>query len=110
MRFCIRFIILTLAIVCISQIVPGIMLDSVFTACVVAFMLGLLNTLIRPVLVLITLPITLLTFGLFLFVINALLLYFVGSVIDGFTINGFAPALLGSIGISFISWLTHKLI
>ena len=79
------------------QYLPGVQVSSFTSALIAALVLGLLNTLLRPILVLLTLPVTLLTLGLFLFVINALMFYFAASLLEGFHVNGFGAALIGSI-------------
>jgi putative membrane protein len=84
--------------------------DSFYTAMIVAVVLGLVNAVIRPLLVLLTLPITIVTLGLFIFVINGLLFWFVASFIEGFTVAGFWPALFGAIVYSVISWLCSTII
>ena len=75
-----------------------------------ALVLGLVNTLVRPVLVILTLPVTILTLGLFIFIINALLFLFVGNVLAGFHVASFGTALLGSVLYSVISWLLSSLL
>lgn len=97
------------AVFLVAYFVPGITVDSWYTAAVVALVLGLINILVRPILVILTLPITLLTMGLFLFAINAMLLLFVASFVEGFVVDGFWVALLGSVLISLISSLGNKL-
>ena len=92
MRLLITWLVNALALLALPYIFPSIRVDSFVTALVAALVLGLINTLIRPVLVLLTLPVTLLTLGLFIFVINGLLFWFVGSFVDGFTVGGFWPA------------------
>ena len=72
--------------------------------------LGILNILVKPILVILTLPITIVTLGLFIFVINAFIFLFVASLIEGFTVDGFIPALIGSILVSVISLITKHLI
>jgi putative membrane protein len=83
---------------------PGIAVESFWTAMVAALVLGLVNTIIRPILILLTLPATLLTLGLFIFVINGLLFWFVGSFVQGFTVSGFWPGVGGAIVYSIVSW------
>jgi len=84
--------------------------DSFATALIAALVLGLINTFIRPVLVLLTLPATVLTLGLFIFVINGLLFWFVGSFVQGFHVAGFWSAILGAIVYSIISWAMSALL
>jgi len=88
----------------VAEVLPGIALTSFGAALVAALLLGLINTFLRPLLVLLTLPATLLTLGLFLLVINACLFWLGGSLIDGFTVNGFWPGLFGALLYSLISW------
>jgi putative membrane protein len=84
--------------------------DSFFSALVAALVLGLVNAVVRPLLVILTLPVTLLTLGLFLFVINALLFWFVAELVKGFTVSGFGAALVGSILYSLITLVTSWLL
>lgn len=104
MRLLLIWILNALALLTVANFVPGIHLDSFFDAMIAAFFLGLVNTLIRPLLLLLTLPVTLLTLGLFIFVINGLLFWFVGSVLKGFVVDGFWFGVLGAVLYSFISW------
>ena len=88
----------------------GVKVDSFVAALIAALALGLINTLIRPLLILLTLPVTLLTLGLFIFVINGLLFWWVGSFVDGFHVSGFWSAFFGAIVYSLISWLLSMLL
>ena len=97
MKILVRWLLLAAALLLVANIYPGVQVASFGAAMIAALVLGLFNTLLRPILVLLTLPVTLLTLGLFLFVINALLFYFAASVIDGFHVAGFVAALVGSI-------------
>jgi putative membrane protein len=99
------WIVNALALLALPYVVPSIQIAGFGTALLVAIVLGLINTLLRPLLVLLTLPVTLLTLGLFIFVINALLFQLAGLLIDGFQVGGFWSALFGSIAYSLISWL-----
>ncbi|MFY3137478.1 phage holin family protein [Achromobacter xylosoxidans] len=98
------------ALLAVAYLLPGITVASFGSALIAALVLGLVNMLIKPVLVLLTLPITIVTLGLFLIVINALLFWFVGSVLKGFQVNGFWWAVGGAILYSIISGLLTKLI
>lgn len=92
--------------VCLAAwILPGIEVESFRTALLVALVLGLLNAIIKPILQFLSLPLIILTLGLFLLVINAVLLYFVGDIVPGFQVYGFWPALWGSLIISIVSSL-----
>lgn len=108
MRLVTHLLAVVLALFVASYIVPGISVDSFYTACVVAILLGLLNLLVRPVLMVLTLPITIITMGLFVFVLNAGLFWFVGTFVEGFVVAGFIPALFGSLVVSVASWLVGK--
>jgi putative membrane protein len=105
-----RWLIITLAILLASQFVPGIRVDTLSTAVIAACVLGLINIFVRPVLVLLTLPLSVLTLGLFYFFINALLLMLVAHIVPGFKIENFFSAFLGSLVISFVSWLANSFI
>lgn len=105
-----RWSILTLSIVAAAYLIEGIQVSSFFAALFAAALLGILNALFRPILLLLTLPINILSLGLFTFVINALLLLMVSGVIGGFSVTGFWPALLGSVIISLVSWALTALV
>ena len=92
-----RWLLLAAALLLVAHVYPGVTVGSFGSAMVAALVLGLLNTLLRPILVLLTLPVTLLTLGLFLFVINALMFYFAASMLNGFHVAGFGAALIGSL-------------
>ena len=95
------------AILIAAYIIPGIGVASLWTALVLAVVLGIVNITIRPLLVIITLPVNLLTLGLFTFVINALLILLVSTIIKGFTVSGFFAALLFSIVLSVVSYVLN---
>ena len=97
MKIVVRWLLLAAALLLVAQIYPGVQVKSFGTAMIAALVLGLLNTLLRPILVLLTLPVTLITLGLFLFVINALMFYFAATMLDGFQVTGFVAALIGSL-------------
>ena len=99
-----------LALLALPYLVPSVQVDSFLTALVAALVLGLVNTLIRPILVLLTLPVTLVTLGLFVFVINALLFWFVASFVKGFTVGGFWSAFFGAIVYALVSWAASHLV
>ncbi len=106
----IRWVTSTGAIILTSYLLGGIHVDGFFTAFFAAAMLGILNALFRPIALLITLPINILTLGFFTFVINALMLKMASGVISGFEVHGFGAAVLGSLMISVISWLLNSFI
>jgi putative membrane protein len=105
-----RWFILTFAIAVTSYLLDGIRVSSFFSAVFAAAMLGILNAFFRPILIIVTLPINILSLGLFTFVINALLLMMVSGIISGFDVRGFWSAVFGSILISVVSWLLNSFI
>jgi len=105
-----RWLIITVAILIASQIVPGIKVDSLSTAVIAACVLGLINVFIRPVLVFLTLPLSILTMGLFYFFINAFLLELVSYFVKGFVVKDFFSAFFGALIISIVSWLANSFI
>jgi putative membrane protein len=105
-----RWIVNAAALVLVAYIYPGVHVDSFMAALFAALVLGLVNAVIRPLLVILTLPVTLLTLGLFLFVINALCFWLVAEMVPGFTVGGFGAALLGSILYSLLTLVTSWLL
>ncbi len=110
MRLLITWLVNALALLALPYLFNSIQVDDFVTALVAALVLGLVNALIRPVLVLLTLPVTLLTLGLFIFVINGLLFWVVGSFVPGFHVAGFWAGVFGAIVYSIISWVLSALI
>jgi putative membrane protein len=106
----IRWLFLTVAILVAAHLIQGIEVKGFWSAFWAAAILGVLNALFRPILILLTLPINILTLGLFTFVINAFLIMMVSGVVGGFEVHGFWSALLGSLVISVISWLLNSFI
>ncbi len=97
MKIIVRWLLLAAALLLVANLYSGVVVQSFGAAMIAAFVIGLFNTLLRPILVLLTLPVTLVTLGLFLFVINALMFYFAASILDGLQVTGFAAALIGSL-------------
>ncbi len=110
MRLIVHWIINAAALFVLPYIVSSIRLKDFVTALVVALLLGLVNAIIRPILILLTLPVTILTLGAFILVINALLFWAVGSLLEGFQVGGFWSAFWGSIVYSLISWAAAALL
>jgi putative membrane protein len=110
LRLLVVWLINTVALIAVAYLVPGVSVATFAAALVAALVLGLVNTVIRPILILLTLPATILTLGLFIFVINGLLFWFVGSFIQGFVVAGFWWGVLGAIVYSLISWLLAALV
>src|SRR4249920_476603 len=105
MRLLLVWLINALALLALPYVFPWVKVDSFGTALIAALALGLINTLIRPLLILLTLPVTVVTLGLFIFVINGLLFWWVASFIEGFHVTGFWSGFFGAIVYSLISWL-----
>src|SRR4030065_2445751 len=105
-----RWLIITVAILLASCVVSGIRIDSLLTAIIAAGILGLINVFIKPVLIVLTLPLNIITLGVFTFFINALLLQLVAYMIPGFEVEGFLAAFLGALIISVVSWLANHFI
>ena len=110
MKLLLVWLINAAALMAVAYLLPGISVSSFVTALVAALVLGLVNAVIRPILVLLTLPATLLTLGLFIFVINGLLFWFVGSFISGFVVSGFWWGVIGAIAYSLLSWALSALL
>ena len=110
MRLLLVWLINAAALFALPYIFDSIRVDTFYTALIVALILSIINTIIRPILLLLTLPITLLTLGLFIFVLNGLLFWFVASFVKGFTIAGFWPAVFGAIVYSLISWAASAML
>ena len=105
MGFLIRVLINALAIYFTAAIVPGLILRSLMAALGAGLVLGLVNAVVRPILILLTLPFTILTLGLFLFVLNGLCLWLTSWLVKGFEVHSFWAAVFGSILVSVVSWL-----
>jgi putative membrane protein len=110
MGFLLRIVVYTLALLVAAHVVPGIRLDGLMSAVVAGLLLGVVNAIVRPVLVLLTFPITLLTLGLFLLVLNAFCLWLVSAFVPGFHVAGFWPAFWGALLVSVVSWILTALI
>ena len=105
-----RWILNAAALLLVAYLYPGVTVESFFAAAMAALVLGLVNAVIRPLLILLTLPVTILTLGLFLFVINALLFWFVAEIVQCFRVSGFMAALIGSVLYSLITLVTSWLL
>jgi len=97
MKLILKWLLSAAALLAVAHLYSGVVVTSFTSALIAAFVIGLFNTLLRPVLVLLTLPVTVVTLGLFLFVINALLFWAASGLLDGFNVRGFWAALLGSL-------------
>lgn len=109
MNVLVNLLIQTVAIVITSQIIPGVQVLSLFTAVITAVCIGIINMTIKPVIIFFTLPVTIITLGLFTFVINALMVLLVSRIVPGFQVDGFWPALWFSIVLSLVSYFLNSL-
>lgn len=109
MKIIIHVLLVAVALLLAANIIPGVEVGGLYTAIISAFILGLLNLIIRPILFVLTLPITIITFGLFTFVLNALMVLFAASFLEGFNVDGFLPALLVSIFVSIAGIIGGRL-
>ncbi len=105
-----RWIINALSLLLTAHVIQGIEVQGFFAALIAVLVLGIANAIIRPILIFLTLPLNIMTLGLFTFVINGFILYMVGAVVEGIEISGFLAALAGTILLSVISSLANKLI
>jgi putative membrane protein len=110
MRLILLWILNALALLTVAYVMPSIQIASFVSALIAALLLGLINAVVRPLLLILTLPVTLLTLGLFIFVINGLMFWLAGSLLDGFAVGGFWPAVFGSLLYSVVSWTLSSLL
>jgi putative membrane protein len=109
MNLLVRWALNTLALLIVVKVVPHFYYRSLFTLAIAALILGLLNAVLRPFIVVLTLPITVVTFGLFLIIVNAIMLELTAMFVPGFHIDSFFWAVIGSIVLSLVSWVTNRL-
>jgi len=109
MRLLLIWLINTVALFAIPQLLDSVQIDSFSTALLASLVLGLVNTLLRPILILLTLPVTFLTLGLFIFVINGLMFWAAADLVKGFQVDNFGSAVLGALIYSVLSWLLSAL-
>ena len=110
MKLLLVWLINAVALIAVAYLMPSVTISSFGAALVAALVLGLINAVVRPLLVLLTLPVTLLTLGLFIFVLNGLLFWMVGTWLAGFEVGGFWSGVLGAILFSVVSWLLSALV
>ena len=103
MQFIFKLIVSALAVIVTSYLLPGITVDSVWTAIIVAAVLAFLNSIVKPIMIILTIPVTVITFGLFFFVINALMILLADYIVDGFEVRSFWWALLFSLILSLVT-------
>ena len=110
MRLLINWLIATVAILISAYLLPGVTIESLGAAVITALILGLINAIIRPILVILTLPITIVTLGLFVFILNALLVLLTSAIVPGFQVRGFLWALLFSLVFSAINFVLRRMV
>jgi putative membrane protein len=110
MKIILHWIILSLAVWLTTQVVSGVVVNPLWVAFIVGACLTLINMFIKPILNLLTLPLNIVTLGLFSLVLNGLLFWFLGTVINGFTVNSFGAAFIGALLVSIINWLLSKVL
>ena len=108
MRIFIRIIVTMFSLVLVDKLIPGIEITGMYAAFIAALLLGILNALVRPVLIVLTLPVTILSLGFFIFIINAGIFLAVASWVDGFYVSGFWAAFFGSVLVSIVSSIVHR--
>ena len=110
MRLILQLLLTAVAVIILANILPGVSVDSFWTALIVAIVLGVLNLIVRPLLVLFTLPVTILTLGLFLLVINAIIIFIADGLISGFDVSGWLMAIVFSLLLSLLQSILHGLL
>ena len=110
LRLLLVWIVNALALLAVSYLMPSVQVTSFGAALAAALVLGLVNAFVRPILVILTLPVAVLTLGLFIFVLNGLLFLGVANLLEGFYVAGFWPAIFGAILFSLVSWLLSALV
>lgn len=110
MKFILRILLSALAVVVLAKVLPGVGVDTYTTAIIVAIVLSLLNFIVKPILIILTLPVTIITFGLFLLIINAIIILLADNLIAGFTVDSIWWALLFSLLLSFLQSILFSLL
>jgi len=108
MKLILKMLLTAVAVIVLAQLLPGVHVDSYTTAIIVAIVLGLLRIFVKPLFIFFTLPLTIVTLGLFLFVINAVIIILAGKLVDGFIVDGFWYALLFSLLLSFFQSILYS--
>lgn len=110
MKLLISWILNALALLSVAYFVPGIHVDTIWVALIAAIVIGLANILIKPILIILTFPITLITLGLFILVINGLLFWGVGNFLQGFEVATFTAGIIGALAYSVVSWILTAIV
>ena len=109
MHLLLRWLLNTIALLIVAHLVPGFHYRDLVSLAIAALILGLLNAIVRPILIILTLPLTIVTLGLFLFVLNAIMLEITAAIAPGFRIAGFGYALVGAVVLAIISLVTNRI-
>lgn len=110
MSLILRWVLNALALLAAAAIIPGFHVDSLYAALIAALVLGLVNALVRPIILILTLPVTIVTLGLFVFIVNALMLWLVSTVVKGVEIEGFVPAVSAAILLWIVGMATNWIV
>lgn len=110
MNLLLRFVLNAIAVMATAYVVPGISVSNFWSALIAAIVIGLVNALVRPILLILTLPINILTLGLFTLVVNALMFWLASSIVKGFDVANFTAAFLGALVFWLVSWFTNSLL
>ena len=109
-RFIIRAVIAAVGLALAAMLLPGVSYDNLITLAIAAILLGVVNAFVRPILVVLTLPLTIITLGLFLLVVNAAMIGLVAMFLKGFVVKGLMSGVLAGIIVSITSWVGHKIV
>ena len=107
MYLILRWLLNAATLICVAYLVTGFEVSGIYAALITAVILGLINAIIRPIILLLTLPINILTLGLFTLVVNALMIWLASTIVQGFNVSGFLPALFGALILWAVSWITN---
>lgn len=110
MQIITKLLLTVLTLLVIARFVPGIEVEGFYIALIVAVILGFINLIIKPIIVILTIPINILTLGFFTFVINALLFWFVATFVEGFAVHGFIPAFTGAFILAVVGWFSNRVL
>ncbi|PCI19871.1 hypothetical protein COB64_03175 [Candidatus Wolfebacteria bacterium] len=110
MKIIIQWLILTLAIIAVAYFLPAISISGIAAALIVGAILTFVNLIIKPIIKIITLPINIVTFGLFALILNGLIFWFVGTIINGFNVATIQTAIIGAIVVSILTWIGNKVL
>jgi len=110
MKILAKILITALSLLAVAELLPGVVISGFYIALIVALLLGVVNLIVKPILIILTLPLNILTLGLFTFVINGFLLWFIATFVDGFSVDTFWTAILAALIVSFFKWLVDHIV